>query len=133
MWDFPGNPDILRIARQIYEANGVVAAMCHRPAALVDVQLSNGNYLVAGHDVAAFTNAEEEAVGLTSVVPLPLPPRLTERGAAHLAASDFQPKVVTSGRVVTGHNPASAAGRPCDRSGVARLGSAHSLILVDTL
>lgn len=110
MWDFPGNADVGRIARQVYESGGVVAAVYHGPAALVDVKLSDGTYLVRGHEVAAFTNAEEEAVGLTSVVPFLLETRLEERGATHRAAATFNAQVVTSGRLVTGQNPASATG-----------------------
>jgi len=74
------------------------------------VRLSDGSYLVAGKDVSAFTNSEEEKVGLTEVVPFLLATKLEERGAKHRAAPDFEKQVVASGRLVTGQNPASAAG-----------------------
>jgi len=110
MWDFPGNPEVARIAAGIYEADGVVAAVCHGPSALVDVKLSDGSYLVAGKEVAAFTNEEEEAVGLAQVVPFLLESKLAERGATITKAPKFQAKVAVSGRLVTGQNPASAKG-----------------------
>ena len=69
MWDFPSNPSVARVAAGIYEAGGGVAAVCHGPSALVDVRLSDGSYLVAGTEVAAFTNEEEQAVELDKVVP----------------------------------------------------------------
>jgi putative intracellular protease/amidase len=72
--------------------------------------LSDGTYLVAGKEVAAFTNDEESAVGLTGVVPFLLQTALEERGARHAGAPDFQPHVSVSGRLVTGQNPASATG-----------------------
>jgi len=50
MWDFPSNPAVARIAAGIYEAGGVVAAVCHGPSALVDVRLSDGSYIVAGKE-----------------------------------------------------------------------------------
>jgi putative intracellular protease/amidase len=76
----------------------------------VNVRLTDGSYLVAGKEVSAFTNSEEEKVGLTKVVPFLLASKLEERGAKHLPAPDFQKQVVTSGNLVTGQNPASAAG-----------------------
>ena len=110
MWDFPDDAAVQKFAREIYEAGAPVGAVCHGPAALVNVKLSDGSYLVAGKEVSAFTNSEEEKVGLTKVVPFPLATKLEERGAKHLGAPDFQKQVVASGNLVTGQNPASAAG-----------------------
>lgn len=110
MWDFPGDEEIARVTSSIHEAGGIVAAVCHGPAALVDVRLSDGSHLVAGRQVAAFTNSEEEAVGLTETMPFLLETALKERGANHVAAPDFEPKIVVDGRLVTGQNPASAMG-----------------------
>jgi putative intracellular protease/amidase len=110
MWDFPDSTAVQRITREIYENNGVVAAVCHGPAALVNVKLSNGAYLVAGKHVSAFTDAEEAAVKLEGIVPFLLASTLQARGARHEAAPNFQAKVVRDGRLVTGQNPASAAG-----------------------
>ena len=110
MWDFPGDPDLATLGRELYEAGGVVAAVCHGPAALVGITLSDGTPLVQGKEVSAFTNAEEEAAGLTDAVPFLLQTRLEELGAKHTGAADFEPHVVTDGRLVTGQNPASATG-----------------------
>ena len=110
MWDFPDDAAVQKFARELYEADSPVGAVCHGPAALVNVKLSDGTYLVAGKEVSAFTNSEEEKVGLTKVVPFLLATKLEERGAKHLAAPDFEKKVVASGNLVTGQNPASAAG-----------------------
>jgi len=110
MWDFADDPQLARLAREIYEGGGAVAAVCHGPAALVNLTLSDGRYLVQGKRVAAFTEAEERAVGLEQVVPFPLAKRLTERGAVHEPAGMWQAQVVVDGRVVTGQNPASARG-----------------------
>ncbi|HEV2374152.1 MAG TPA: type 1 glutamine amidotransferase domain-containing protein [Streptosporangiaceae bacterium] len=110
MWDFPHDTGLARIARDIYEAGGVVAAVCHGPAGLVNITLSDGSYLVAGQEVSAFTNDEESAVGLTGVVPFLLQTALEERGAKHMGAANFQPHVSVADRLVTGQNPASATG-----------------------
>ncbi|WP_437957236.1 type 1 glutamine amidotransferase domain-containing protein [Sorangium sp. So ce119] len=110
MWDFPENEAFARVAASIYERGGVVGAVCHGPAALVNVRLSSGQHLVAGKAVSAFTNEEERAVKLDAVVPFLLQDRLVERGALFQPAAPWQKQVVVAERLVTGQNPASAAG-----------------------
>jgi putative intracellular protease/amidase len=110
MWDLTENPELAELTASIYESGGVVGAVCHGPAGLVNVRLENGKYLVADKDVAAFTNDEERAVKLDKAVPYFLADRLSERGARHHAAPNFEAKVVVSERLVTGQNPASAKG-----------------------
>lgn len=110
MWDFPVSPDVARIGRQVYEAGGVVAAVCHGPAALLSVTLIDGKPLIAGKRVTGFTNQEEAAVGLTDAVPFLLADALTGKGATHIAGASFTENVVVDGRLVTGQNPQSAAG-----------------------
>jgi len=78
------------------------------PAEQENVKLSDGTYLVSGKTVTSFTDTEENAVGLTGVVPFLLESKLVERGATIDKAADFKPKVVVSGRLLTGQNPASA-------------------------
>lgn len=110
MWDFADNQELAAIAAAIYEAGGIVGAVCHGPAALVNLKLSDGEYLVANKTVAAFTNEEEAAVGLTDIVPFLLEAKLIERGANFTKVANFQSHVVADDRLVTGQNPASAAG-----------------------
>ncbi len=110
MWDLPDDPGFARVAAQIYESGGVVAAVCHGPAALVNLRLSTGAFLVAGKSVSAFTNEEERAVKLDKVVPFLLEDKLVERGARFHPAPPWQKQVVVDSRLVTGQNPASAAG-----------------------
>jgi putative intracellular protease/amidase len=109
MWDFPDDPDVIRVGREVYERGGVVAAVCHGPSALVNLTLSDGSYLVAGKRVAAFTNEEEKLRGVADVVPFLLADKLVERGAQHEPGANWQPQVVVDGRLATGQNPASAA------------------------
>lgn len=110
MWDFPTSPDVDRVGREVYENGGVVAAVCHGPAALVNVTLSNGEPLVSGKRVTGFTNDEEAAVGLTDTVPFLLADALNAQGATHVPGPNFTENVVVDGRVVTGQNPQSASG-----------------------
>ncbi|MGI9002839.1 MAG: type 1 glutamine amidotransferase domain-containing protein [Pseudonocardia sp.] len=110
MWDFPNDADLARVTRELYEAGGVVSAVCHGPAALVAVILTDGRPLVEGKRISAFTNAEESAVDLAETVPFLLQTRLEQLGAKYTCAENFQAHVVTDGRLVTGQNPASATG-----------------------
>ncbi len=110
MWDFPEDEAIAAIATRIYENDGVVGAVCHGPAGLVNVRLSDGTYLVDGKKVNAFTNEEETAVKLDNVVPFLLESKLIERGARFEKSGLWQPHVTVDGRLVTGQNPASAKG-----------------------
>lgn len=109
MWDFAENEELAAIAAAIYESGGAVSAVCHGPAGLINVKLSDGSHLVDGRDVSCFTDDEEHAVGLAGVVPFPLESKLVERGASHTRAPNFEPHVVVDGRLVTGQNPKSAA------------------------
>jgi putative intracellular protease/amidase len=123
-WDLPGDADLAALIRDVYEAGGVVAAVCHGPAALVDVMLSDGRYLVDGRRVSAFTNDEERAVGMTRIVPYLLADRLAGRGAVPDAAPPFIPHVVVDGRLVTGQNPPSAGWVAAEAVRVAALAAA---------
>jgi putative intracellular protease/amidase len=109
MWDFPESEPLAKLAANIYENGGVVAAVCHGPAGLVNIKLSDGSYLVDGKRVNSFTNEEEEAVGLTRTVPFLLRDKLEERGARWEGGGKFGEYAVADDRVVTGQNPASAA------------------------
>lgn len=109
MWDFPDNTDIQRLTREIYQDNGVVAAVCHGPAALVNVKMADGEYLVAGREVSTFTNFEERIMRLYSDMPFLLETVLQERGATvDKAFIPFMEQVSVDGNLVTGQNPNSA-------------------------
>jgi putative intracellular protease/amidase len=110
MWDFPDDDRLAGISRAIYQSGGVVSAVCHGPAGLINVTLPDGRPLVQGMNVTGFSNDEEEAAGLTEVVPFALEDALIEHGGRYTSAANFEPHVVVDGRLVTGQNPASAAG-----------------------
>jgi len=109
MWDITENEEIEKIAVEIYEQGGIIGAVCHGVCGLVNIKLSNGKYLIDGKNVTSFTNLEEEAVGLTSVMPFLLESRLIERGAKFHAGPNWGANIQVDQRVVTGQNPASAS------------------------
>jgi putative intracellular protease/amidase len=108
MWDFHNSEVLNKLAAKIYERGGVVAAVCHGPAALVNIKLSNGDYLIKDKKVTGFTNKEEDIVELSSQMPFMLETELVKRGAKFSSAAPWKEKVVVDGRLITGQNPASA-------------------------
>jgi putative intracellular protease/amidase len=109
MVDMPNNKIVHAALASTYESGGVVGAVCHGPVSLLNVQLSDGSYLVKGKKLTSFSNAEEENYAKTDV-PFLLESALRERGGLYSAAEVWQKHVVVDGRVVTGQNPASAKG-----------------------
>ena len=110
MWDLPNIQEIATLATQIYENDGIVAAVCHGPAGLTNIKLSNDTYLITGKKVNAFSNEEEEIVKLTNVVPFLLEDKLIERGAIFEKSAPWQKHITIDGRLITGQNPQSAKG-----------------------
>lgn len=108
MWDLPSNTKIADIATKIYEQNGIVAAVCHGPAALLNIKLSSGKYLIDGKKVNGFSNEEEELVKLTQVVPFLLEDQLKQRGGIYEKSAPWQNHVTQDSRLITGQNPQSA-------------------------
>lgn len=108
MWDLPGNEAVQRIIREVYDHRGIVAAICHGPAAFVDLKLPTGEYFVKDRRISVFTDAEEMLVGKDKVVPFLLAAKLRAQGARHELADAFGESVSVDGRLITGQNPASA-------------------------
>jgi len=113
-YDFPSDKNVNKIAAAIYEQGGVVAAVCHGPAALLNATLSNGQYLIKGMKVTGFSNEEEAIteilIGKKHVIPFFLENELPKRGAIYEKVYVHEPLVLESGngRLITGQNPESA-------------------------
>jgi putative intracellular protease/amidase len=108
MWDMPDNATSIALIEAFVKADKPVGAVCHAPAALVNVRGKDGKYLVKSKRVTGFSNAEEKAVGLTAVVPFLLEDRLKERGGIYSKGANWAPHVQVDGKLVTGQNPASS-------------------------
>ncbi len=108
MWDLPNNLDVQRILVSAFEQGKILAAVCHGPAALVNLCLSNGHSLLQGRQVTGFSNNEEATIGLTHVMPFLLEDALKKAGADYTCMSNWQAHVVIDGQLITGQNPASA-------------------------
>ncbi|WP_125562539.1 DJ-1/PfpI family protein [Pseudoalteromonas rubra] len=111
MFDLHQDSELQRLIREVYEQQGIVGAVCHGPAALVDVKLSSGAYLVDGKRVNGFTNLEETAFGKKwrPQFEFLLEDKLKERGGLFEQDGLMLNQVTIDGRLITGQNPFSTA------------------------
>jgi putative intracellular protease/amidase len=108
LWDLYEFPESVEIIEDFWKSKKPVAAVCHAPAVLLNVKDENGEPLVKGKNVTGFTNSEEEAVGLTNVVPYLLEDELKKKGGHYSKGADWASYVVQDGLLITGQNPASS-------------------------
>lgn len=108
LWDLVDDSASIALVEAFAKAGKPVAAVCHAPVVLVNARGTDGDWLVKGRRVTAFSNEEEAAVGLTKVVPFLVEDRLKERGASFSKGAEWAPFVQVDGRLITGQNPASS-------------------------
>lgn len=108
LWDLAEDRDSIGLIESMFAAGKPVAAVCHGPAVFRHTKAKDGTPLVSGKSVTAFANTEEEAVGLTKVVPFLLEDVLKQHGGKYSKAADFQTHVVVDGNLITGQNPPSS-------------------------
>jgi putative intracellular protease/amidase len=123
VFTFPDHTVLQQVIRRFYESEKITAALCHGVSALVDVQLSDGSFLVAGKTVTGFANVEEDysnaAFGV-EVMPWRLEDALRTRGANYVQAGLFKPFAIRDDRLLTGQQQYS--GRTVARHLVTMLG-----------
>jgi putative intracellular protease/amidase len=108
MWDLAEDKNSIELIESFLAAGKPVALVCHAPGALRHVETQAGQPLVKGKKVTGFTNTEEEAVGLTKVVPFLVEDELKAKGGIFSKAKDWEVHVVRDGLLITGQNPASS-------------------------
>jgi len=107
LWDLAVDKNSINLIETFVKQDKPVAFVCHSPAALKNVKV-DGEYLVKGKTVTGFTNSEEDAVGLTDVVPFLVEDALKANGGNYEKAADWESFVVEDGLLITGQNPASS-------------------------
>jgi len=108
LWDLAEDPVSIRLIEGTIKSGKPVAAVCHAPAVLRHVKASDGKPLVQGKSVTGFANTEEEAVGLTKIVPFLVEDMLRKSGGVYSKTADWHSHVVADGLLITGQNPASS-------------------------
>ncbi len=120
LWDLAEDKHSIALIETMLTAGKPVAAVCHAPAVLRHPKAADGSAVVKDKSVTGFTNTEEEAVGLTKIVPFLVEDMLKSNGGSYSKDADWQPHVVTDGLLITGQNPASSA--PAARELLKQLG-----------
>jgi putative intracellular protease/amidase len=107
MFDFPENRAIQHIVRELYQTGRVVGAVCHGPAALINVKLDNGQYLLENKTVSGFTNEEELFLipEAETIFPFLLQSELENKGARFSGGSSYLEHISRENKLVTGQNP----------------------------
>ena len=108
LWDLAEDKASIALIETMQAAGKPVAAVCHAPGVLRHVKTADGSPLVKGKKVTGFTNTEEDAAGLSMVVPFLVEDMLKENGAIYSKAADWKSYVLTDGILITGQNPASS-------------------------
>jgi putative intracellular protease/amidase len=109
LWDLAEDGDSRRLIEAFAAADRPVGAVCHAPAVFRHTLGTNGKPLVSGRRVTGFTNTEEDAVGLTDIVPFLVEDMLKANGGTYEKGADWASFVLRDGKLVTGQNPASSA------------------------
>jgi putative intracellular protease/amidase len=109
LWDLAEDPNSVQLIEATLRAGKPVALVCHAPGVLRDVTNEDGTPLVADKQVTGFANTEEDAVGLTDIVPFLVEDMLKEQGGIYSKTSDWGSHVVQDGLLITGQNPGSSS------------------------
>ncbi len=109
MFDLADDAKVKDILAQFANEGKIVSAICHGPAALVDVKLKNGDYLVKGKTLTSFTNKEEDEAQKSDKMPFMLETKLKAQGATFEAKENWENHVVVDGNLITGQNPFGSA------------------------
>ena len=108
LWDLVEDAHSISLIEQAIGAGKPVAVVCHAPGVLKNVKGSDGRPLVNGKKVTGFANSEEEAVGLTDIVPFLVEDMLKDSGGIYAKGDDWGEFVLEDGLLITGQNPASS-------------------------
>ncbi|PAU95320.1 type 1 glutamine amidotransferase domain-containing protein [Aliifodinibius salipaludis] len=108
LWDLAEDEDSINLIESFNKSDKPVGFVCHAPAALKEVKGTDDEPLVNGRKVTGFSNEEEEAVGLTDVVPFKVEDMLKENGGKYSKADSWEAYALEDGNLITGQNPASS-------------------------
>ncbi len=109
MYDFPNNTTLQKIIQTHYENNKLITAICHGVSGLINVQLSNGSFLIQGKKLTGFDWFEEKLANRQKLVPFNLESEIKNRGGIlQKAFIPMTSNVVIDNNLLTGQNPFSS-------------------------
>jgi putative intracellular protease/amidase len=108
MQDLAFDPDTGRLLTEQLQSGKPLAIVCHAPAAMLATRI-HGVSPFKGYKITAFTNDEEEGVGLAPRAPWLLETDLKEKlGVDFSRGPNWEPYMVEDRNLITGQNPHSA-------------------------
>src|ERR1700750_3242127 len=125
MWDLAEDKHSIKLIESFLAAGKPIGIVGHSTGALHHVKTPDGKPLVQGKEVTGFTNGEEEAVGLTKVVPFLVEDEMLRLGAIFSKKANWEVHVVDDGLLTTGQNPASSG--PAAKFLIAKLNERSAL------
>ncbi len=129
MFDLPDNSDLQKILTAYQQEGKIIAAVCHGPAGFVHAKRQDGQPLVAGRRITAFTDAEEREVKLDKAMPFLLESTLRAEGAELKVAPNWADHIEEDGNLITGQNPQSSGSTA--QAVIRAIGKRHSQSAVD--
>jgi putative intracellular protease/amidase len=108
LWDLAEDANSIALIETLYAQGKPVSAVCHAPGVFRHAKAPDGSPLVKGKSVTGFSNSEENAIGLTDVVPFLVEDELNKNGGKYSKGFDWLPHTVHDGNLITGQNPASS-------------------------
>ena len=109
MFDLPTHLGTQQLIQIFIQKDSPIAAVCHGPAALVNLKTADGNFYVKDKIINAFTLREDKAFKKEHIdkYPFILQPELERRGAIFKSNRPMLPYVVEHGNLITAQNPMS--------------------------
>jgi len=111
MFGVADNEKIQTISMEIYEKhNGIISAVCHGTAGIVNLRTSNGNYLVAGKRISGYPDEyENKSAAYFKEFPLLITSTIEQRDGIFKYGPRNKAHVEVDGRVITGQNYLSSS------------------------
>lgn len=108
LWDLTEDKHSIALIESTYQQGKPLGLVCHASGALRHAKNADGSFLVKGKKVTGFTNTEEDAVQLTTIVPYLVENVLKENGGLYTKGPDWESHIEVDGNLVTGQNPGSS-------------------------
>jgi putative intracellular protease/amidase len=107
--DITTHEELGKKSAEFYESNKPIGAVCHGPAALIPITLSNGESILEHKNVTAFTREEEIDMNTLDSIPFLLEEKLARTSKSYTKLKPWSEHVIVDGKLVTGQNPQSAS------------------------
>lgn len=110
IYGVPEHPLLQNIALHVYErSGGIIAAVCHGTAGIVNLKLENGRYLVSAKRVSGYPEQfETQDAPYFKQFPFLIRQTVEARGGSFHVRQRDEAHIEVDGRLVTGQNYASA-------------------------